>query len=133
LQNSLTAIFLISLLTYLIARDDPDPERRLQYYRFWPNVARLPNFLALAVLVKAGLALLAWQKVADRKLCPNKSIFGYFVFWIVATAVPVSFVLVLCESTLWLRSSLLLLALLAIPLSGPALALLALANNRSER
>ena len=133
LQNSLTAIFLISLLTYLIARDEPDPERHLQYYRFWPGVTRLPTFFAVAAIAKAGAAFLAWRAVAGRKLYSNKSILCYLVFWTAATAVPVSFVLLFWESPLWLKISFVLLALLSVPLAGPPLATLAMANNRSQR
>jgi hypothetical protein len=104
LQNSVPAIFLISVLTYLIARDDPDPERRLQYYRLWPHVARLPTLLTIAVIVKASAAFLAWQKVFNRELLPRKSIVAYLLFWTLATAVPVSLILVFCESPLWLRA-----------------------------
>ena len=88
---------------------------------------------AVAAIAKAGASFLAWRAVAGRKLYSNKSILCYLVFWTAATAVPVSFVLLFWESPLWLKNSFLLLALLSVPLAGPPLATLAMANNRSQR
>ncbi|MCI0540726.1 MAG: hypothetical protein L0Z50_36470 [Verrucomicrobiales bacterium] len=130
LQNTLTVIFLLSILSLLMARND-EPNQDSRLYKLWPYIAWMPVFLGSAVMAKSILAFVIWNKVERRKLFAAKSISLYLAGWIVATAVPAILVMIVFENTPWLRSCFLLLSLLWVPLCGPGLAALSLANNRS--
>ena len=78
----------------------------------------------------AAIAACAWHHSLRRGLVSERAAIRYFAGWLFMVAILATLSYVLVTNTLWLRHLLMLLALLLVPLAGPALAMRSLAVNR---
>lgn len=129
--NSVCASVLATALLLLIWRGDR-ADHPLHLYQLWPGIVRLPFLLALVVFAKALVAAWAWTRVLRNDLLEGRAIATYFCAWTIATVLISAGMSIAFPHTPWLRHTLTLLALLVVPLAGPALAILALLRNRSS-
>jgi hypothetical protein len=127
----LVGIGLVTLFVLTIWRSDND-DHSLQLYNVWPAISTLPILLTIVVILKLSAATLAWSNAIHRGMVLPRSAGCYFAGWLVAVGILGAFFFILCQDTLWLRHLLMLAAILIVPLAGPALAVRALAANRSS-
>ncbi|MFO1497672.1 MAG: hypothetical protein U1G07_04640 [Verrucomicrobiota bacterium] len=128
--NASCAAILASLLFMRLWRSDYANPLHLD--NLWPWVIRLPWILAVVIIAKVSLAAWAWRRVLDARLFSRRGILGYFSAWTMACGSLAGGVSIACAETAWLRSTLILLSWLVVPLAGPAWAMLALRRNRSR-
>jgi hypothetical protein len=129
--NSLRALALASLLFLMIWRDGRI-DHPFHLYDLWPWILRLPVLLAITVIIKALFAAWAWLRVGRLRMLSPGMVVAYFGAWILATVLLAVGMSIAFPHTLWLRHTLILLALLIVPLAGPPLAMLALSRNRNQ-
>lgn len=129
--NVLTGIGLVALFILTIWRGDHE-NHSLHLYNLWPVIASLPGVLTGAVIVKMICAAIAWGHALRHELISQRAALCYFAGWLLMVAVVAMFFFILVRNTLWLRHMLMLLAVLLIPLAGPAFAMRSLAANRSN-
>jgi hypothetical protein len=98
--------------------------------RFVGLLSWLPWALAALVTVKAWGTIWAAWKAGQQCLISTPAIMGYSCLWLVATASLVVLACLISPRVTWLRDSLILAALLVVPLARMAAAPLTLASNR---
>jgi hypothetical protein len=111
---------LVWLVDYPAARD-----QRLVGLLPW-----LPWALAALVTIKAWGVIWASGKAAQQCLISNRDVVGYLCLWLAATTSLVVLACIISPRVVWLRNSLILAALLVVPLGRIAAAPLTLATNR---
>jgi hypothetical protein len=130
-SNLVTAVVWILVIVVGIWRTG-QKDHPFHLYNFWSGITWLPGLLGAAVCIKICLGVWAWRRVHQRRMLGHRSILGYLGFWVAATLLLMALPCVAIPYTVWLRDLVMLLAWLAVPLTGPALATLALAGNRSR-
>lgn len=128
--NSVFACILVGLLAMMIFQSD-HADKSWHLYDVWPVITRLPLIITAVVIGKLFLAAWAWNRAVMRGLVERKATRRYFALWFGATLPLAILAGVAFPNTPWLRNLLMMIALLPVPLTGPALAMLALARNRS--
>lgn len=129
--NLLTGVVMVGLFIFTIRRSDGDPDQ-LRLYHVWPAIAWLPVILTTAVIAKMIVAAIAWSHALCRGLISTHATLRYFAGWLAMVIALATLFSILVTNTLWLRHLLMLMAILLVPLAGPALAMRALAANRSK-
>lgn len=129
--NLLTGLGMVALFIFTIRRSDGDPDQ-LRLYHVWPVIEWLPLILTAAVIAKMAIAAFAWRHALDHGLTSPRAAVCYFAGWLIMMAILVSLFFIVVTNTLWLRHLLMLMAVLLVPLAGPALAMRSLAVNRSN-
>ncbi|MBI4660860.1 MAG: hypothetical protein HY735_18645 [Verrucomicrobia bacterium] len=131
LLNLLTAAGFVALFAFLLWRSD-QTEQPLHLYDWWNCVTWLPLIAAMTVVAKIALAAWAWLRVHELRMLSPRLIYFYFVLWIFNSGLWIGLVLIAFPHTPWLRNLLVLIAMLLVPLAGPAMAMIAFARNRSR-
>lgn len=129
--NLLAGGVMVGLFIFTIRRDDGDPDQ-LRLYHVWPMIACLPLVLTASVIAKMTVAAFAWYHALRHDLVSQRTAICHFAGWLLMVAMLAALSYILVTNTLWLRHLLMLLALLLVPLAGPALAMRSLAANRSN-
>jgi hypothetical protein len=125
--TALSAASLITLLVVTIWWAD-HPQGRGDFAVVW--APRLPWLLAACFAMKVWLAAWAASHALRRKLISRQSMVRYLGFWFVATGLVVLLAWLISPRVLWLRDTLILAALLAVPLARIAAAPLTISANR---
>jgi hypothetical protein len=126
-STAFSAAGLISLLVLTVWWAD-HPQSRGDFAVVW--APRLPWLLAAAFAMKMWLAAWAASHARRRQLISRDAIARYLGFWLVATGLLVWLAWLISPRVLWLRDTLILAALLAVPLARIAAAPLTIAANR---
>lgn len=129
--NLLVGAGMVALLVMVIRNSDGASDQ-LRLYHLWPVIAWLPVILTSAVVVKMAVAVFSWGKALQRGMVSQRMAIRYFAGWFFLVAMVAVFLFILSRNTLWLRHLMMLVAVLLVPLAGPALAMHALAANRSR-
>jgi hypothetical protein len=129
--NLAMAILLIVLFVLIIRQSD-HADQSLRFHHVWPVIAWLPVVLMIAAIARFSVAALAWSQAIHRGLVTHRAMARYVGCWLIATTILVALAFVVCRNTPWLRHLLMLAATLIVPLAGPAIAMHALAGNRSQ-
>jgi hypothetical protein len=127
--NLLTGVGMVALFIFTIRRSDGDPDQ-LRLYHVWPLIEWLPLILTTAVIAKMAVAAFAWNHALRNELVSSRTALRYLACWLFMVAILVSLSYILVTNTHWLRHLLMLMAVLLVPLAGPALAMRSLAANR---
>ena len=129
--NALLGIGVTVLFVLTIKNGDRD-DTPIELYKLWPVIMSLPTILTLGVIAKLSVAAFAWSDVLRREMVSSRSVARYFAAWLIAVGILAACSFILCRNTFWLRHLLMLCAMLAVPLAGPALAMRSFATNRSS-
>ncbi len=119
-------------LFIITIRSSDGASDQLRLYHLWPVIAWLPVILTSAVMVKMAVAVFGWSDAWRRGMVSRWMAIRYFAGWLLLVGIVATFFFILSRNTLWLRHLLMLMAVLLVPLAGPALAMRALAANRSR-
>jgi hypothetical protein len=104
------------------------PRRFDDFAVVWAS--RVPWLLAACFAMKVWLAAWAASHALRRKLISWQGIVRYLGFWILATGLVVTLAWLISPRVLWLRNTLILTAVLTVPLVRIAAAPLTMAANR---
>lgn len=132
LSDALTAGLLALAFGFALRHGDSEAQA-FPMHRLRPWMELLPFCLPALVIAKMSVAAVAWDRVCAQRKLPTASIVRAWIAWLLGVAVLSALVVLLCTNTVWLRNLLLLGAILALPLARTAMAILALAGNRSSR
>jgi hypothetical protein len=126
-STALSAASMITLLIVTIWWAD-HPRSRDELAVVW--TPRIPWLLAGCFAFKVWLAAWATSLARRRRLISQQAIVRYLGFWLMATGLLVWLAWLISPRVLWLRDTLILAALLVVPLARIAAAPLAIAANR---
>jgi hypothetical protein len=125
--TAFSAASLITLLVLTIWWGD-HPQSRGNFAVVW--APRIPWLLAACFVLKVWLAGWATSRTLRRELVSRQAMLCYLGFWVIATGLLVWLAWLVSPRVLWLRDTLILAALLAVPLARIAAAPLTIAANR---